>query len=85
MRYTTRKSSKLETMKYLGALREVLIILGLGVSVGLGLAYCQKVFKWNPEYVQLTLVVVGIAISLWACFVYTKFIKEWTESLDDWD
>ncbi len=71
-------------MKYLGAIGEVLIILALGIGVGLGLAYGQLHFKWNPQAVQIGLVAVGLAISIWAFYVYAKSIKEFHQSLDDW-
>jgi uncharacterized integral membrane protein len=69
-------------MNHLG---EGLIVLGLGSSLGLALAYCQQQFKWNPEYVQFVLITLGLAISAWAYVVYAKVIKEFHQSLDDWD
>ncbi len=69
-------------MKYLG---EVLGILALGIGAGLGLAYCQQQLRWNPQVVQIGLVAVGLAIGVWAFYIYAKSVQEFQQSLDDWD
>ena len=72
-------------MKYLSAICQGLLILGFSSGLGIALVYCQQQFKWNSECLQLALLAVGITVSLWAYFFYTQAIKEFHQSLDDWD